>query len=124
MAHILIVEDEFAIAEILLALFDDQGHSTQSAANGQLALAAMAGRRPDLVLTDTTMPIMTGPEMVAAMLGDATFASIPVIVMSALPEAEVRATCIRCATFIQKPFRLHEVAATVHRVLLAEATSG
>lgn len=122
MAHILVVEDEIAIAEILLALFEDEGHSVQLAPHGQAGFDAVAGQRPDLVLTDTTMPVMTGPEMVAALLDHPDLASIPVVVMSALPEAEVRSTYIRCATFIQKPFRLHEVAATVASILAAITT--
>lgn len=117
MADILVVEDEIAIAEVLLALLEEQGHMVRAAPDGRAALMAIADRTPDLVLTDTTMPTMTGPELVAALLQDDDLASIPVIVMSALPEAEVRPTYSRFATFVQKPFRVHELAVTVDRVL-------
>lgn len=117
MADILVVEDEIGIAELLVAMFEDEGYAVRTAPDGRAALQAIAAKRPDLVLTDTTMPVMTGPEMVGALLDDAELASIPVIVMSALPETQVRPTYRRCATFVQKPFRLHELAATVARVL-------
>ena len=117
MADILVVEDDICIAEMLVAVFEDKGYAVRTAPDGRAALRAIAARRPDLVLTDTTMPVMTGPEMVAALLADEELAAIPVIVMSALPEMEVRPTYPRCTTFVQKPFRIHELAAAVARVL-------
>ena len=117
MADILVVEDEIAIAEALLALFEDQGHRVRAAPNGRAGLEAAAERRPDLVLTDTTMPVMAGPDMVASLLDDHAFAAIPVVVMSAMLEGEIRPTYRRCTAFIQKPFRVHEVAALIERAL-------
>ena len=121
MADILVVEDEIAIAELLLILFEDAGHTVRAAQHGEEALAAILERRPDLVLTDRTMPVMSGPEFVASLQATGDLADTPIIVMSALPKAEVLATYPCQAPFIQKPFRLHEVAAAVELVLAQKA---
>ncbi|MFW2828940.1 response regulator [Sphingomonas sp. ID0503] len=119
MADILVVEDEIAIAMTLEALLEDEGHQVRVAEQGRAGLAAIAVRVPALVLTDTNMPEMTGPEMVSAMLDEGQRA-IPVIVMSAMPEEQVRPAYRRCDAFIAKPFRLHQLAAMI-RHILAEA---
>jgi len=104
-------------------LFEDEGHTVRAAQHGEEALAAISERRPDLVLTDTTMPVMTGPQLVASLQATADLADTPIIVMSALPKAEVLAAYPRQAPFIQKPFRLHEVAAAVERFLAQRVAS-
>ena len=123
MADILVVEDEIAIAEMLLMLLEEEGHIVRTAADGRAGLAAALERRPDLVLTDTTMPTMTGPELVAALQGEAALAGVPVIVMSALPMAEVLRTYPRWAPFIQKPFRVYQVAAMIENTLGTSLTT-
>jgi CheY-like chemotaxis protein len=83
MKALLIVDDEFALVETLKDFLEDAGYRVETAGNGQEGLEAMKRSRPDLVLTDLMMPIMSGKEMISAMRGDPQLASIPVILMSA-----------------------------------------
>jgi len=57
---ILIVDDEFGIAEFLTDLLVDKGYRVITAANGKQALARIAEEKPDLVLLDFMMPVMDG----------------------------------------------------------------
>lgn len=117
MPTILIVEDEFGIAEILEAVLTDAGHAVQIAVNGRQGLALSADLKPDLVLLDFMMPVMDGPAMLRAMAAEPARASIPVIMMSALPEAAVAERCSGYVAFLQKPFTLQAVLDAVARAL-------
>jgi CheY-like chemotaxis protein len=86
MSHsILIVDDEFALAELLGELLELRGFEVTLAINGQLGLARMSERRFSLVLTDMMMPLMNGIEMIRRMRATPALAEIPVIVMTAVP---------------------------------------
>jgi CheY-like chemotaxis protein len=84
---ILIAEDEFGLAEVMSQLLADCGHDVDVAVNGEVALVRMAGRLPDIVLVDVMMPLLDGPGLVRRMRADATLRSVPVVFMTALPEA-------------------------------------
>jgi two-component system response regulator VicR len=65
---VLIVEDEFAIADLLEMALTDEGYHVVRAANGCQGQERMAEKpRPDLVITDYMMPVLDG----AGFLGDA-----------------------------------------------------
>lgn len=115
MAVIIVVEDEAGIAEILTAVLESEGHEVVTACDGQAGLACIGQRRPDLVITDTMMPVMDGPTMVGKMIADPALADVPVVVMSAIPTA---AAAYPCGTaFLRKPFRVGEVVSLAQRVL-------
>lgn len=63
MALILVVDDEFSVAEVLELVLSDAGHEVVTAANGQQGLERANERPPDVVLLDFMMPIMGGPSM-------------------------------------------------------------
>lgn len=118
MALVLVVDDELAVAEVLRAIIEDEGHEAVTAPDGRAALLSMAQRRPDLVFTDTQMPVMGGPALVAAMRQQPGLAHLPVIAMSSLTEDEVGpAYGGSFATFLRKPFRLTEVMGLLTRPL-------
>lgn len=86
MSHsILIVDDEFALAELLGDLLQLRGFDVTLAINGLLGIARMSERRFSLVITDVMMPLMNGIEMVRRMRATPALAEIPVIVMTAVP---------------------------------------
>ena len=92
MATVLIVEDEFAIADLLAMALTDEGYHVLQAANGRQGLERLAkGPRPDLVISDYMMPILDGGGLLQAMRQTAAQRDIPCILMSSMPEANVRA---------------------------------
>lgn len=104
MASILIVDDEFGLAEVLEGILGDAGHRVLRAANGKLGLAQLRAERVDLVLLDFMMPVLSGPGMLETLLADEALRRIPVIMMSAAPEATLRAEASGFKAFLRKPF--------------------
>jgi CheY-like chemotaxis protein len=63
--HILVVEDEPAVAAFIAKVLQRSGHHVTMVANGQEALAALADARPDLIISDVKMPTMRGDQFFA-----------------------------------------------------------
>jgi CheY-like chemotaxis protein len=118
MITVLVVDDEPLIAMALEAELVDAGYAVATAANGRQGLERLAETpRPALVLTDMMMPVMGGAELILAMRADPALRSIPVIVLSSLPEPTVRARAEGAAAILRKPYTAEQVLATIARVL-------
>lgn len=117
MATILVVDDEFGVAEVIEAILEDDGHTILCAVNGRQGLERMAERKPDLVILDFMMPLMDGPTMLRAIKADPTVSGVPVVMMSSLDEATIRAECEGYVAFLRKPFRAAQISETVANAL-------
>jgi CheY-like chemotaxis protein len=117
MPTVLVVEDEFAIADLLETILTDEGYRVLTACNGKQALAKMADATPDLILLDFMMPILDGPGMLRAMATAPAYQHIPFIMISSLSEEVIAKKCTGYAAFLRKPFRIAAVLQTVARVL-------
>lgn len=117
MATVLVVDDEFGVAEVLEAILGDDGHHVLTAVNGKQGLETVSRDRPDLVLVDFMMPILDGAGMLRAMAANPATANIPVVFMSSLPEHAIADRVGGYAAFIRKPFNIDAVVQTVARVL-------
>jgi DNA-binding response OmpR family regulator len=58
--RILIVDDDLAVRDTLIAILEDHGYEVSTAVNGQLGLVAFRRERPDLLITDIVMPVKEG----------------------------------------------------------------
>ena len=116
--HILIVEDEPAIAEILADLLADEGYETIVSVDGA-ALAAAGDALPALILLDAMMPGMDGPEVCRRLKADPRTRHIPVVFLTALPPEALAARLGDCPHegILPKPFTLDAVLAVVRRHL-------
>ena len=117
MATILVVDDEFGIAELFDAILADEGHRVLTASNGRHALETLAADRPDLIFLDFMMPVMDGAGMLRHLAADPGLSSIPVVMMSSIPEASVAERCKGYVMFMRKPFSIDEVVNVVQRLL-------
>ncbi len=117
MTTVLVVEDEFGIAELLDAVLTQEGHQVLTAMNGKQGLEVLAQERPDLVFCDYMMPVMDGAAMLGAIAADPTLRGIPVVMMSSMREAAVAKHCAGYVAFLHKPFKLPELLDVVERVL-------
>ncbi len=118
MATVLIVEDEFAIADLLEMVLTDEGYRVLTAINGRHGLERLAeGLRPDLVISDYMMPVLDGAGLVRAMRESKAQRDIPCIIMSSIPEANVRERIDSYAAFVRKPFQLAAVVQLVATIL-------
>jgi CheY-like chemotaxis protein len=115
--YILIVDDEYGLADVIASLLTDRGYDAAIAINGKIALDLLAQRVADLVFTDMMMPIMDGPELVHAMRDDPRFKDIPIVLMTALPEALPPGTESQFDAVLVKPFTFDEMFAVMSKLM-------
>ena len=106
MRTVLIVDDEFGTVDVLVAALEDAGYRVITAANGRRGLERLEENKPDLVISDFMMPLMDGAAMALAMRQNSEYRDIPIIIMSAAPEAALRKHLDDYAAYLRKPFRL------------------
>ena len=117
-ATVLIVEDEFAIADLLELVLTDGGYRVVLAGNGRQGLERLAkGPLPDLVICDYMMPVLDGVGLIRAMQENEAQRGIPCVVMSSMPEAAIRARITGYAAYVQKPFQLAAMVQLVTSIL-------
>jgi serine/threonine-protein kinase len=97
---VLIVDDDRSIREGLKSVVESAGHQAFVAGNGREAIEMLQKiPRPALLLLDLMMPVMTGWELLSFLRRDEAFATVPVIVLSAVPSRDELGT----ARVVQKP---------------------
>jgi DNA-binding response OmpR family regulator len=119
---ILIVDDEFGLAELIAELLTESGFESTIAINGRLGLDSIARQRPDLVLLDVMMPVMNGPDMARAMRANPEQASIPILMMTSLPAALPRDLPCLYDAYLEKPFAPAAMFAAIERLLRTAAS--
>lgn len=117
MQTVLVVDDEFGVAEVLQSILEDEGYRVATAINGKQALARLSEHTPDLIMLDYMMPIMDGTQTLEAIRKNESFAKIPIIMMSSLEEVSVRESCTEYDAFLRKPFRAMAVVKKVAELL-------
>ncbi len=105
MRTVLIVEDEWAIADWLEVLLSENAFNVLVAGNGREALDILHRETPDLVLTDFMMPFVDGAGLITAMAANDKHRDIPVVVMTSLLEHVVKERAGKFRAYLRKPFR-------------------
>lgn len=111
---VLVVDDEVAIARLVALILEEMGIQVDVAANGAEALQKIGQGRPDLIILDLIMPVMTGEELIQELQGNPELIDIPIVLLSTRQSA--RGYKIDAFPIIQKPFeptRIKEVVTTV-----------
>ncbi|MBA3534722.1 MAG: response regulator [Ardenticatenales bacterium] len=111
MKTILIVEDEYAIAQMLSEVLDEEGYRVVTAANGREGLECLARERPDLILCDVMMPVMDGRELYRQVRMIPQYNSIPFVLMSAVPKLLSEGDSYDA--FLSKPLNLDHLIDTI-----------
>lgn len=112
---ILIVDDEFGLAEVIGELLRDEGYRTALAPNGKLGLAKLAEERPALVLLDVMMPVLDGPSMLRAIRADPAYTDLPVVMMTSLPDYGASGPATPYQGLLRKPFPPEALLSIVRR---------
>jgi len=120
---ILIVDDEFGLAEMLREMLGEYGYEVTLAINGRLALDILAERPIDLVITDMMMPVMDGAELATAMRRSDALGAIPIMLMTSLPSALPRQRELFDAV-LRKPFTPTLLMETIQECLGGAGSNG
>lgn len=117
--HILIVDDEEDILELLTFHLEREGFEVRSAGTGEAGLQEVRRRKPDLLILDIMMPGMSGLELCRLFKRDPETESMPVIMLSAKGEEADIVTGLELGAddYITKPFRPRILLARVRSVL-------
>ena len=113
---LLIVDDEFGLAEMLCDMLRELDYEVTLAINGRLALDVLGEQRIDLVLTDMMMPLMDGAELARAMRTSEAYRRIPIIMMTSLPSGVPQDEHLFDAV-LRKPFTPELLLTTLRRCL-------
>ncbi|XAZ26238.1 response regulator (plasmid) [Sinorhizobium sp. B11] len=117
MPLIVIAEDEYLIAEVLVMMLEDAGYEVASAPHGKAALALVRERSPSLVVTDFMMPLMTGLELAQTMRSDKDLARIPIVLVSGAQGSIGRAHPDVFDAVLDKPYNEKKLIETVSRLI-------
>ncbi|MBB5508243.1 hybrid sensor histidine kinase/response regulator [Paraburkholderia atlantica] len=115
--HILVVDDQLANRELLVAQLATLGYDADMADSGGAALRRFNERHYDLVMTDINMPGMDGYALARCLRAQG--ATVPIIAITAHVAAEVRAQCTNAGIdeVLLKPVLLDTMDAMVRRVV-------
>ena len=116
MKHILVVDDDIHIGNLLQEALEGEGYRVSRAYSGTEAALAVERERPDLALLDLMLPGLSGEAVLPRLAG------LPVIVVSAKADIDSKIGLLLggAADYVTKPFVLRELLARV-AVRLREA---
>ena len=121
---ILIVDDEFGVLEVLEFILRDAGFKVVTALNGQDALSRLKEVMPDLIIVDYMMPILDGLGVINAVRSDDGLRNVPIILVSALPEQNVRERCAGYDSFLRKPYKTEQLMDQISSLLARTESDG
>jgi two-component system phosphate regulon response regulator PhoB len=122
-AHILVVEDEPAIQELIALNLEQAGQRAVLADSAEQALERIQEELPDLVLLDWMLPGQSGIEFARRLRGDARTKKLPIIMLTARGEEEDKLRGLETGAddYITKPFSVKELQARIKAVLRRRA---
>jgi two-component system KDP operon response regulator KdpE len=115
-AKILVVDDEPQITRVLRTALSTQGYDVRIAANGSEGADVARDWKPDLVITDVSMPEMNGVELCRELRADSR---VPIIVLSVRNNERMKIEALDAGAddYVTKPFSIQELQARVRAQL-------
>jgi two-component system, OmpR family, KDP operon response regulator KdpE len=111
-SRILVVDDETQISRVLKTTLNSQGYEVKTASNGEAGFDAISDWLPDLLITDLSMPGMSGIDLCRAVRERS---NIPIIVLSVRGEEKIKIEALDAGAddYVTKPFSVNELLARV-----------
>jgi PAS domain S-box-containing protein len=120
---VLIVEDNREMSGFVARHLASQYH-VECAFDGREGLQKAKALKPDLILTDTVMPGMSGKELVLRVRSEPELNAVPIVILSAMIDDELRVDFLRrgAQDYITKPFAVAELRVRVANLIQKKAT--
>ena len=124
--HVLIVEDESSLVELIRYNLEKEGFRVTAANDGEEGLALLAEDRPDLLVLDWMLPHVSGIEICRQIRRSGELRDLPVIMLTARGEEadRVRGLEVGADDYVIKPFSPSELVARIRAVLRRARPSG
>lgn len=119
MKHILIIDDDIHVGDMIDEVLVKEGYQVSRAYSGTEALYALSALKPDLILLDLMLPGLSGEEVLPQIKG------VPIIVVSAKIDVNDKVDLLLggAADYITKPFEMKELLARITVALRNGSTS-
>ena len=123
MSHVLVVEDESAIAELISINLRHAGFEVTIAVNADQAQAAVDGVLPDLIILDWMLPGQSGVALAKRWRSESRTRDLPVIMLTARADEADKITGLDAGAddYLTKPFSTNELMARIRAVLRRKA---
>jgi len=120
-AHILIIEDEPAIADTVVYALETEGFSTQWCANGETGLEEFHTNKPDVIILDVGLPDINGFDLCRRIRQES---DVPIIFLTARTDEIDRVVGLELGAddYVLKPFSPRELSARVRARLRRKST--
>lgn len=113
----MICDDDNGILEMMEMVIDEFGYEVVTEASSVKVLKVMERERPDLILLDIWMPVLTGDQVLKTIRLNPVFSGIPVIMYSASSDgAEIARKC-GANDFIAKPFNMDDLELKIKQTI-------
>ena len=117
--HVLVVEDESAVRELLCATLEGAGYQVTAVADAHKARDLFSHFIPSLLLLDWMLPGMSGIELARWLKRDERFADVPIIMLTAKDDENAKVQGLESGVddYVTKPFSTRELLARIRAVL-------
>lgn len=116
---VLVVDDEIHIVHVVAIKLRNNGYDVVTAGNGAEAFELACEERPDVIVTDYQMPVMSGMELVEKLRGIEATRDIPVILLTARSFAieDKQKEDLRISQCLNKPFSPKELLESIEDIM-------
>lgn len=120
--RILVVDDTKVLADSIAELLVMEGYYVSVAYNGMEAIALLQPNKPDLIITDISMPEMDGYQFIRFIRSGSVSSLVPIIAITADSTSEAKQRGIEAGAnlFLAKPFRDDYLIDSIQRLLYHE----
>ena len=120
---VLVVDDEIHIVHVVAIKLRNNGYEVMTAGDGAEAFKIACEEKPDIIVTDFQMPVMTGLELVEKLRGSEETREIPVIMLTARSFAieDRQKEDLQISQCLSKPFSPKELLENIEDILYHKA---
>lgn len=117
--HILVIEDDASIRQVLVEVLRDEGYRVQAVGDGRQALEHLAAATPSLLILDVALPHVDGLTICRWVRREPRLSPTPVLMISAYSQPSILENVQKCGAsiFLSKPFDLDVLVAQVASLL-------
>lgn len=114
---IMICDDDAGILEMMEMIIAEYGFEAVTEANSLNVLKRLEREKPDLLLLDIWMPLLSGDQVLKNIKADTQFEDLPILMYSASSEGKAIAENVGADDYIAKPFDLNDLEAKIRRLI-------